>query len=251
MSQHGEHRERLEEFLAGIDPRGVDPWREFEGSELGRCSECRGEVRDHLRCLQDLGELAEFEAGMMAEAASLDLEPGNAEAVLRSHVLQIHGPAAHGVGSHGLGGAHGETTQESSGDPAARGAARKYRVRVLVLAASMLLLVGLWRSKGSGGDDRGQRMGPGERLLSPIGQVDRYAPFRWDVALPPGGHFVVTLHVEGEELRSPWLYGQSWTPEASVEVSVEGAAELGWQLEVFDASNAQDPTGSFVEWAHR
>lgn len=235
MGSHDEHRDRLEAILAEHEgARDV-----FEDSPLAECGACQAELEAHLAWLAELGALAEQEARMMEEAAGLDLEGGPAEEVFRSTVLaEVESGTQVPAG-----------TEERDPEPEAPGVLGSGvgRARILALVASMLILGLLWRGRDGENGDGGTRMGPSEGLVSPVGEVESYAPFRWSVTLPPGGHFVVILEVDGEERRSPWIRGQEWTPE----VSIEGAHELRWSLLVYDASSADVPIERYREWARR
>jgi hypothetical protein len=90
-------------------------------------------------------------------------------------------------------------------------------------------------------------LGPEASLLHPRGAVARYTPFRWDVALPPGGHFVVHVEGEGFELVSPWLTDTTWSPEETD----AWPARIRWRLEVYRASGPGDLVDSYGTWAQR
>lgn len=218
MNEHGEHRRRLRAILvSGNDARGA-----FEASELSRCVECREVVEDHVRLLSDLEDLGSEERAMLGAASRIEAPPGRAEAALRAHVL----------------------AQVTGAPP--RAAAPVSR-RWLAVAAGALVIALALRSFGTRtrGEEPGGVLGDETRLLHPVGPVESYAPFRWNVVPPEGGYFVLRVEGEGFALESERVYGREWTPREPPEWPVK----IRWTLEVHRASGPGDLVTTYVEWA--
>jgi hypothetical protein len=188
---------------------------------------------DDARLLEELEALAADERASLAAAGRVDAPPGRAEAALRAHVGRA--PAAPVTPAPVL--------------PVARATRRAARGAFLAAAALVALLglvaVRAWNDARR--DDAHRLLGEDAVLVHPRGAVERYAPFRWDVACPEGGHFVVRVEGAGLSVESPWLRERTWTPD-----DTSGwPARIRWTLEVHRASGPGDLVASYVAWAER
>jgi len=220
MSAHGEHLARLEEVLYAGDG---DARERFEASGLAACAQCRAALEEHAVLAGDLAALSADERAGLRAAEALEAEPARAEEAFRAHVLADLG-------------------QDPSDHTGRRG------LLVAILAAAAVLVVMAFDLFRPSSDEDGDRvLGDPALLVHPVGTVDAFAPFRWEVELPANGWFV--LHVSGEdlELESPRLYGKEWTPP-------EGPVwpqKIRWTLEVYRGTGQGDLIESYVAWAER
>ena len=225
MSSHADHEARLAELLDS-EP---DVLRRFQASELADCEECRRIAHRHRELVDEFAALGELERDSLARAREVDVPGGRAEAVLREVI-----------------------ERDTAGLRPASGARQLLRFAAVVLALVTLAALGWHGSFGfdpapASEPDDGALLGERDALVSPRGRVDAFPPFRWNVELPEGGHFIVRVEGEGLELESPWLYGSEWSPAEPV----EWPSKIRWTLEVYRASGAGDLAASYLGWAER
>jgi hypothetical protein len=220
VSSHVNHADALRTLLIADG----DPRPRFEASELATCAECARIVAEHRRLLDELERLGGDERASLAAARSIATAPGRAEAALRQRILDDVARA-----------------------PAPERRRRRWIATALAAAAFVAIaFVALrWRAAHPADDDH--VLGGTARLLHPRGSVESFAPFRWNVELPAGGHFVVHVDGQGVDLDSPWLTAQEWTPDDTS----KWPAKIRWRLEVYRASGPGDLVASYVEWAER
>lgn len=222
MSQHSRHGATLREILMDAE----DVRRSFDASELADCPECREAMEEHMNLLTDLEDLAADERAILAEgdgsANEGPLQLGRAEEALRRHALD-------------------DAPEVPNNLRLLRWAGLAAGVLLLVLAGRVLLPP----SDGPGPGDPDAVLGTESGLVHPVGPVQAYAPFRWDVELPAGGHFKVRVEAEGFRLESERLYEQEWTPSDTQ----DWPTSIRWTLTVHGGSGQDDVAASLVEWA--
>lgn len=220
MSSHANHEQELIDLVV----TAVDLRAEFDQSQLAQCHDCRQIVEEHLMLVTDLANLHRAEAADLEAATQLQVESGRAEQALRELI-------------------QGESKGASS-----------QSWRFLAVAAALLLaLFAGWRlfPGETSPPHEAQFMGDSEVLRHPLGTVDTFAPFEWEVKAPPGGHFVIeilndTEDAAGESIhRSDWLQGNQWTPPGDLKLP----EAIQWNLEVYQATNSSESSDTYSAWA--
>lgn len=220
MTHHEEHTELLGEILSGTDAK-----ERFEESELANCEECRAEYRAHVRLLSELEELGAHERAGLAAASETDAPAGRAEEAFRAHVLRETGAEA------------------SSAKPSKAPSSPSLLHKLLIAAAAVIFAVVGARILDN--DSAEEVLGEEGELLHPVGQVETFLPFRWDVTLPDRAWFSVHAEGEGLDLVSPQLSVQEWNPEEEI----DWPREIRWTLEVRRGTGIGEVIESYVEWA--
>lgn len=119
----------------------------------------------------------------------------------------------------------------------------------LLAAAGVLLLAFGLRGLfvGEEAPSGGGVLGPHDIEAAPSGEVEGFGVFRWNAALPAGGHFLVRVRGAGLERASEWLTASSWDPGDTS----AWPDEIEWVLEVYGGSDAGDLRARHVTWASR
>lgn len=129
------------------------------------------------------------------------------------------------------------------GIAAPRSRARAILVAVLAAAAVVVAFVALGRRLGPGdeGVPGGLYVGSATcRALEPVGDVARYAPFRWEARVPAGGYAMVAVWAADDpaestpRLVSGELNELAWSPAAEELAELPDA--IRWQVRVYEWS---------------
>ena len=108
------------------------------------------------------------------------------------------------------------------------------------IAALTLLMPGLLDRSRRAANEHAPLGVKDEFVLSPNGPVERYEPFRWDLAPTLGTGFIVAVFDDTNQNRgrlieqSPILNTSEWSPENSETLPVK----IRWELRVTDAAGS-------------
>ena len=210
-----EHDDRHEEELRLLVCDAEDARAALAASPLAGCEACH-EVLDALldadARMTELGRAGRAELAELLERGGAP-ETGSAEERALEEIL-------------------GEARKRTS-RPARR------LVATAAAAAVFLLAFFLWPAPRV--VERGVLLGEETPLSSPVGAVDAYAPFAWEVERPENGWFEVSVFAPGASrplLVSPRIRESPWTPAAE---ELERLPDrIRWRLDVHGGASASD-----------